>query len=53
MKKNLFKNSNLVKVKIVKKGKKIAFLNLGTRLNQIFETSEFNFEKIQNSTNYC
>ena len=35
-----FQSIKIGKGKIVKKGKKIAFLNLGTRLKQVFETSK-------------
>ncbi len=38
--KNPFQSIKIGRGKIIKKGKKIAFLNLGTRLNQILETSE-------------
>ena len=40
-----FKKLKLGKGKIVKKGKKIAFLNLGTRLNQVLETSNLILKK--------
>ncbi len=35
-----FQSIKIGKGKIIKKGKKIAFLNLGTRLNQVLETSK-------------
>ena len=35
-----FQSIKIGKGKILKKGRKIAFLNLGTRLNQVLETSE-------------
>ena len=38
--KKSFQSIKIGKGKIVKKGKKIAFLNLGTRLKQVFETSK-------------
>ena len=45
--KKSFQKLKLGKGKVVKKGKKIAFLNLGTRLNQIFETSDLILKKFK------
>ena len=42
-----FKKLELGKGKIVKKGNKIAFLNLGTRLNQVLETSSLVLKKFK------
>jgi 1-deoxy-D-xylulose-5-phosphate synthase len=42
-----FQKLELGKGKIVKKGNKIAFLNLGTRLNQVLETSSLVLKKFK------
>ena len=42
-----FQKLELGKGKIVKKGNKIAFLNLGTRLNQVLETSNLVLKKFK------
>ena len=42
-----FQKLELGKGKIVKKGNKIAFLNLGTRLNQVIETSSLVLKKFK------
>ena len=42
-----FQKLKLGKGKIVKKGNKIAFLNLGTRLNQVLETSSLVLKKFK------
>ena len=42
-----FQKIELGKGKIVKKGNKIAFLNLGTRLNQVLETSNLVLKKFK------
>jgi 1-deoxy-D-xylulose-5-phosphate synthase len=42
-----FQKIELGKGKIVKKGNKIAFLNLGTRLNQVLETSSLVLKKFK------
>ena len=42
-----FQKIELGKGKIVKKGNKIAFLNLGTRLNQVIETSSLVLKKFK------
>ncbi len=45
--KKSFQKLELGKGKIVKKGNKIAFLNLGTRLNQVLETSSLVLKKFK------